>query len=121
MDRDGFIWLVDRRKDVIICGGEKVYPKEVEEVLIRHPKILDVGVIGFPDDRLGEIVVAIVELEPYVPLSFETEREIVQYCEEHLPRYRRPKRFIFDKVIRNVAGKIDKVKMREKYVIQKAQ
>jgi acyl-CoA synthetase (AMP-forming)/AMP-acid ligase II len=121
IDRDGFIWLVDRRKDVIICGGEKVYPIEVEEVLLRHPKIHDVGVIGFPDDRLGEIVVAIVELEPNVPMSIQTEREIVQYCEEHLPKYRRPRKIIFGKVIRNVTGKIEKAKMREKYAIQKVQ
>jgi acyl-CoA synthetase (AMP-forming)/AMP-acid ligase II len=119
MDRDGFIWLVDRKKDIIICGGEKVYPVEVEEVLLRHPKIHDVGVIGFPDDRLGEIVVAIVELRPNIPMSTETEREIARYCEEHLPRYRRPKRIIFDKVIRNVTGKIGKVKMKGKYDIQK--
>ena len=121
MDREGFIWLVGRRKDVIICGGENVYPIEIEEVLQRHPKIHDAGVIDLPDDRLGEIVVAIVELEPNVPMSIQTEREIVQYCEEHLPRYRRPRRIIFDKVIRNVTGKIEKVKMRGKYAIQKVQ
>jgi acyl-CoA synthetase (AMP-forming)/AMP-acid ligase II len=121
MDRDSFIWLVDRKKDIIICGGEKVYPVEVEEALLRHPKIYDVGVIGFPDDRLGEIVVAIVELRPNIPTSAETEREIVWYCEEHLPRYRRPKRIIFDKVLRNVTGKIEKVKMKGKYDIQKGQ
>jgi acyl-CoA synthetase (AMP-forming)/AMP-acid ligase II len=116
MDRDGFIWLVDRRKDIIIRGGENVYPVEVEEVLLRHPKIHDVGVIGFPDDRLGEDVMAIIELKPNEPMSIETEREIVQYCEEHLPRYRRPRRIIFDKVIRNVTGKIEKAEMRRRYV-----
>jgi acyl-CoA synthetase (AMP-forming)/AMP-acid ligase II len=115
MDQDGFIWLVGRKKDVIICGGEKVYPVEVEEALLRHPKIHDVGVFGFPDDRMGEIVVAIVELRPIIPMSIETEREIVRYCEDYLPRYRRPKRIIFDKVIRNVTGKIEKAEMRRRY------
>jgi acyl-CoA synthetase (AMP-forming)/AMP-acid ligase II len=116
MDRDGFIWLVDRKKDVIIRGGENIYPTEIEEVLHRHPKIHDVGVIGFPDDRLGEMVGAIIELRPGQAMSIETEREIVQFCEENLPRYKRPAKIIFDKVIRSAAGKIEKVKMRQRYV-----
>jgi len=116
MDREGFIWLVDRKKDVIIRGGENIYPVEIEEVLHRHPKVRDAGVMGFPDDRLGEIVGAIIELKSDASASIETEREIVQFCEANLPRYKRPSRIIFEKVIRNPTGKIEKVKMREKYL-----
>jgi len=114
MDSDGFIWLVDRRKDVIICGGENVYPAEVENVLQGHPKIHDVAVIGLPDERLGEIVVPIIELEPDVPESIE--KEIFLFCEENLQRYKRPRRIIFDKVLRNPTGKIEKLRMRKRYV-----
>ena len=60
MDEDGFYWIVDRKKDLIICGGENVYPFEVEEVIQAYPKVHDVGVIGLPDERLGEIVAAVI-------------------------------------------------------------
>jgi len=113
MDSDGFIWLVDRKKDVIISGGENVYPVEVENVLQSHPKIHDVAVIGLRDERSGEIVVAVIELEPDVSESIK--KEIVQFCEENLPRYKRPRRIIFDKVPRNPTGKIEKSKMRQRY------
>jgi len=116
MDKDGFIWLVDRKKDVIIRGGENIYPVEREEVFHRNSKIHDVGVIGFPHDRLGEIVGAIIELKSNEAMSIETEREIVQFCEENLPRYKRPAKIIFDKVIRSPTGKIEKIKMRQKYL-----
>jgi len=115
MDRDGCIWLVDRKKDVIIRGGENIYPVEIEEVLHRHSKIHDVGVIGFPDERLGEVVAAIIELKSDVPLSIETEGEIIRFCEDNLPRYKRPAKMIFDRVIRNPMGKIDKVALRKWY------
>jgi acyl-CoA synthetase (AMP-forming)/AMP-acid ligase II len=114
MDADGFIWLVDRKKDVIICGGENVYPAAVENVLQSCPKIHDVAVIGLPDERLGEIVVAIVELEPDVPESIE--KEIFRFCEDNLPRYERPRRIIFDMVLRNPTGKVEKSKIRQRYV-----
>jgi len=115
-DRDGFIWFVDRKKDVIICGGENIYPVEVEDILQSQPKIHDVGVIGLPDERLGEIVVAVIDLKPDVAKSFEIENEIFQFCEGSLPKYKRPKRIIFDKVLRNPTGKIEKMKMKQKYV-----
>lgn len=115
VDRDGFLWLVDRKKDVIICGGENIYPVEVEGVLQKHPIILDVGVIGLPDERLGEIVGAVIKLKPGIEESMEIEKEIYQFCEEHLPRYKRPRQIIFDDVPRNPTGKIEKRMMREKY------
>jgi len=115
MDSDGFIWFVDRKKDVIICGGENVYPIEIEDTLQSHPKVHDVGVIGLPDERLGEIVVAIIELKPNVSPSTETKEELTRFCEESLPRYKRPRHIIFDTVLRNPTGKIEKSIIKRKY------
>jgi len=112
MDSDGFIYLVDRKKDVVITGGENIYPAELEEVLHRHPKIYDVAVIGIPDMRLGEIAIAIIDPKPNETL---TEAEVYAFCEQNVPTYRRPRRIIFDKVPRNPTGKIDKPKLRQKY------
>ena len=112
MDSEGFIYLVDRKKDVVITGGENIYPVEVEEVLHHHPKIYDVAVIGVPDDRLGEIAAAVIDLKPGEAL---TEAEINAFCEENLARHSRPRRIIFDKVPRNPTGKIEKPKLRQKY------
>lgn len=112
MDDDGFLYLVDRKKDLVICGGENVYPVEVEEVLHHHPKVYDVAVIGIPDERLGEIVAAVVDLKPGVTL---TKEELFAFCEQQLPRYKRPRVIIFDKVPRSPTGKLEKPKLREKY------
>jgi len=109
---DGFIYLVDRKKDVIITGGENIYPVEVEEIILRQNKVNDVAVIGIPDDRLGEVAVAIIEIKPGESL---TGAELEKYCEQNLPRYKRPRYFIFDKVPRNPTGKIEKPKLRDKY------
>lgn len=111
-DSEGFIYLVDRKKDLVITGGENIYPVEVEDVIHQHPKIYDVGVIGIPDERLGEIAVAIIDPKPGETL---TEEEVKQFCEQNLPRYKRPRRIIFDKVPRNPTGKIEKPKLRQKY------
>ncbi len=110
-DEDGFIWLVDRRKDVIISGGENIYPVQIEDFLSANEKIKDVAVIGLHDDRLGEIVTAIIELVPGVEC---TEDEINQFCMQ-LPRYKRPRKVIFADVPRNPTGKIEKPKLREIY------
>ncbi|HHV99620.1 MAG TPA: AMP-binding protein [Clostridiaceae bacterium] len=111
MDEDGFIYLVDRKKDVIISGGENIYPVQIEDFLRAHEAIKDVAVIGLPDKRLGEITAAIIELKPGCSC---TEEEIRQFCIS-LPRYKRPKKIIFDKVPRNPTGKIEKPRLREKY------
>lgn len=111
MDEDGFIYLVDRKKDVIISGGENVYPVQVEDYLRGHEGIKDAAVIGLPDKRLGEIVTAIIELKPGYTC---TEEDIRKFCMK-LPRYKRPRRIIFDDVPRNPTGKIEKPKLREKY------
>jgi acyl-CoA synthetase (AMP-forming)/AMP-acid ligase II len=111
IDEDGFIWLVDRKKDVIISGGENIFPVEIEDVLMENPKIQDVAVIGIPDERLGEIVTAIVQLKPAQQMD---EAEFYGFCEV-LPRYKRPRKVFFDDVPRNPTGKIEKPKLRKKY------
>ena len=110
-DEDGFIYLVDRKKDVIITGGENLYPVQIENFLSAHPKIKDVAVIGLPDSRLGEIAAAIIEVKPDMEC---TEDEINEFCME-LPRYKRPRRIIFADVPRNPTGKIEKPKLRKIY------
>jgi len=111
MDEDGFIFLVDRKKDVIITGGENLYPVQIEDFLRTNNAVKDVAVIGFPDARLGEIAAAIIEIKPNVTC---TEEDINEFCRA-LPRYKRPKKIIFDVVPRNPTGKIEKPKLRAKY------
>ena len=111
VDEDGFIYLVDRKKDVIITGGENLYPVQIEDFLRAYDKIKDVAVIGLPDQRLGEIAAAIIEVKPDMTC---TEEDITNFC-LNLPRYKRPRKIIFDKVPRNPTGKIEKPALREKY------
>ena len=110
-DEDGFIFLVDRAKDVIITGGENLYPVQIEDFLRKHHAIKDVAVIGLPDARLGEIAAAIIEIKPDFTC---TEDEINDFCRE-LPRYKRPRKIIFADVPRNPTGKIEKPKLRKIY------
>jgi acyl-CoA synthetase (AMP-forming)/AMP-acid ligase II len=111
LDEDGFIFLVDRKKDIIICGGENVFPVEVEDFLHTNPKVKDVAAIGFPDERLGEIVTVVIDVVPGQTL---TEEETLKFC-EGLPRYKRPRKVFFGEVPRNPTGKIEKPKLRKKY------
>ena len=110
-DEDGFIFLVDRKKDVVISGGENLYPVQIEDFLRGFDKIKDVAVIGLPDARLGEIAVAIIEIKEGMACTAE---EINQFCLD-MPRYKRPKKIFFDTVPRNPTGKIEKPALREKY------
>ena len=110
-DPDGFIYLVDRKKDVIITGGENLYPVQIENFLAAHQKIKDVAVIGLPDSRLGEIATAIIEVKAGMTC---TEEEINEFCLD-LPRYKRPRKIIFAEVPRNPTGKIEKPKLRKMY------
>ena len=110
-DEEGFIYLVDRKKDVIITGGENLYPVQIENFMAAHPKIKDVAVIGLPDARLGEIAAAIIEVKKGMTC---TEEEINEFCLE-LPRYKRPRKIIFADVPRNPTGKIEKPKLRKLY------
>ena len=111
LDEDGFIWLVDRKKDVIISGGENIYPVQIEDFMMKNDKIQDVAVIGIGDQRLGEISAAIVQLKAG---KMATEEEINEFCLD-LPRYKRPRKIIFADVPRNATGKIEKPKLREMY------
>lgn len=110
-DEEGFYWLVDRKKDVIISGGENLYPVQIEDFLSAYPAIKDVAVIGLPDERLGEIAAAIIELKPE---QQATEDDINHFC-ERLPRYKRPRKIIFARVPRNPTGKIEKPRLRQIY------
>ena len=110
-DEEGFIFLVDRKKDVIISGGENLYPVQIENFLAKNTRIHDVAVIGLPDPRLGEIAAAIIQVKDGMTL---TEEEVNQFCID-LPRYKRPRKIIFANVIRNATGKIDKPKLRAIY------
>ena len=108
---EGFIYLVDRKKDVIITGGENLYPVQIEDFLRRNIAIKDVAVIGLPDVRLGEIAAAIIEVKPGYEL---TEEAVNEFCLD-LPRYQRPRKIIFAEVPRNPTGKIEKPKLRKQY------
>lgn len=110
-DEDGFYFLVDRKKDVIVSGGENIYPVQIENFLTAFGKVKDVAVIGLPDKRLGEITGAIVSIKDGMEC---TEEEIEEFCKE-LPRYKRPKKIIFAEVPRNATGKIEKPALRKKY------
>ncbi|MDD7311776.1 MAG: class I adenylate-forming enzyme family protein [Clostridiaceae bacterium] len=110
-DEDGFIYLVDRKKDVVISGGENIYPVQIEDFLRAYDKIKDVAVIGLPDARLGEITAAIIEVKEGQTC---TEAEINEFC-KGLPRYKRPRKIIFEHVPRNPTGKIEKPVLRERY------
>ena len=110
-DEDGFIYLVDRKKDVIISGGENLYPVQIEDFLRSNPAIKDVAVIGMPDKRLGEIAAAIISIKEDHTC---TEADITAFCQK-LPRYKRPHKIIFADVPRNPTGKIEKPKLREIY------
>ncbi len=110
-DEDGFIFLVDRKKDVIISGGENLYPVQIEDFIRTNNKVKDVAVIGLPDPRLGEIAAAIIELKESETC---TEEEMNTFCKA-LPKYKRPRTIIFTKVPRNPTGKIEKPKLREIY------
>ncbi len=110
-DEDGFIFLVDRKKDVIITGGENLYPVQIEDYIRKHDAVKDVAVIGLPHHRLGEIAAAIIEVKEGAAL---TEEEILDFCAS-MPRYKRPRKIIFAEVPRNPTGKIEKPKLREKY------
>ncbi len=110
-DEDGFYFLVDRKKDVIVSGGENIYPVQIEDFLRRHDKVKDAAVIGLPDRRLGEKTAAVIEIKDGMECGRE---EIEAFC-MGLPRYKRPKEIIFSQIPRNATGKIEKPRLRKKY------
>jgi long-chain acyl-CoA synthetase len=110
-DSDGFYFLVDRKKDVIITGGENLYPVQIEDFIHKMDAVKDVAVIGLADLRLGEIAAAVIEVKPGKAC---TEDGVNNFCLA-LPKYKRPRKIIFASVPRNATGKIEKPKLREKY------
>lgn len=110
-DSDGFIYLVDRKKDVIISGGENIYPVQIEDFIRKSDAVKDVAVIGLPDSRLGEIAAAIIEIKDGFAL---TEEEVNDFCRD-LPKYKRPRKIIFADIPRNPTGKIEKPVLRKRY------
>lgn len=110
-DEDGFIMLVDRKKDVIISGGENIYPVQIEDFIRRNDAVHDAAVIGVPDKRLGEVTLAVIELKEGVTMTVD---EMNDFCLA-LPRYKRPHQIIFADIPRNPTGKIEKPKLRETY------
>ena len=114
MDEECFVFFADRMKDLIIRGGENIFPAEIEDVLRKHPKIADVAVLGFPHPRLVEIVMAVIQPLPGAILS---EAEVIEFVKEQgLAKYKWPEKIIFAPVPRNPSGKIEKPKLRELYV-----
>jgi long-chain acyl-CoA synthetase len=117
LDADGYLYITDRAKDLIISGGVNIYPAEIESVLIRHPALLDVAVIGIPDEEFGEQVKAICELKRERAVDAE---ELKRFAAEHLASYKRPKSFEFvAELPRNTMGKILKRELRDPYWIGK--
>ncbi|MEM3112712.1 MAG: long-chain-fatty-acid--CoA ligase [Candidatus Anstonellales archaeon] len=113
MDEEGFLYIVDRKKDMIISGGENIYPREIEEVLYRHPKIQEAAVIGIPDPLWGESVKAFVVLKKGEKMK---EEEVIEYCKRHLASYKKPKKVEFVEALpRNPSGKVLKTLLREKH------
>jgi fatty-acyl-CoA synthase len=112
-DKDGFLYVVDRKKDMIISGGENIYPAEIEEVLYQHPKVMECAVIGVHDEQWGETVKAVVVCKSGETL---TEEEVVEHCKQRLASYKKPKSVEFMPALpRNAAGKVLKTVLREKH------
>jgi fatty-acyl-CoA synthase len=113
LDVEGFLSLIDRKKDMVISGGENVYSAEVEDVLFAHPKVAEAAVIGLPDPKWGESVFAVVVARPGTHL---TPEELTEHCRTRLAKYKAPKGFAFiDALPRNAAGKVLKRELRKKY------
>lgn len=119
IDDEGYITIVDRKKDMIISGGENVYSVEVEQVLNSHPKILEAATIGFPDEKWGEAVGAVLVLKEGKSIN---EEELIAFCRERLAGYKIPRKFVYtDQLPRNTSGKILKYQLRETYKIEVSQ
>jgi acyl-CoA synthetase (AMP-forming)/AMP-acid ligase II len=111
-DEDGYIYIVDRKKEMIVSGGVNIYPAEVETVLYTHPDVLQAAVIGVPDEHWGEAVKAVVELREGAQA---TEQDIIEFCKERLASYKKPKSVDFVKGLVGTSGKVAKRELRERY------
>jgi acyl-CoA synthetase (AMP-forming)/AMP-acid ligase II len=113
LDENGYLFIMDRSKDMIITGGENVYPREIEEVLVRHPAVREVAVIGVPDPKWGEGIKAVVSL---VPGEAVTEEQLISFCRASIASYKKPKSVDFvDDLPKNNYGKILKRELRARY------
>jgi len=112
MDEEGCFYIVDRKKDVIISGGENIYPVEIENILATHPKILEVAVIGTPDEKWGECVTAVVQLKSGQEM---TPEELLEWCRDKFPSYKRPRRVEFGELPKSPTNKILKPALRLRY------
>jgi len=113
MDKEGYLFIMDRSKDMIISGGENIYPREIEEVIIQHPAVREVAVVGVPDTKWGEAIKAVVAL---VPGKATTEKELISFCKDNIASYKKPKSVDFvDELPKSNYGKILKREIRDKY------
>ncbi len=113
MDERGYVYILDRAKDMIISGGENIYSREIEDVILKHPAVFEVAVIGVPDEKWGEAIKAIVALKQGQKATGE---EIINFCKDHLASYKKPKSVEFiDAIPKNPYGKVLKRELREKY------
>ncbi|WP_462413286.1 class I adenylate-forming enzyme family protein [Neobacillus sp. Marseille-QA0830] len=111
LDEEGFLYIVDRKKDLIIRGGFNIYPRDIEELLSAHPAVLENAVIGVPDERMGEEVLAFVVKKPG---SDVTQQELIEYCQAHIAKNKSPRNIVFiDSLPRNGVGKILKTRLRD--------
>ncbi|MEM2030297.1 MAG: AMP-binding protein, partial [Archaeoglobaceae archaeon] len=119
MDEDGYFYIVDRKKDLIIAGGYNIYPREVEEVLYEHPAVLEAAVIGVPDPYRGETVKAFIALKPEYKGKV-SEDEIIKFCKERLAAYKVPKIIEFrDELPKSAVGKVLRRVLKEEEMKKK--
>lgn len=115
LDEDGYLYLTDRSTFTIVSGGVNIYPQEVENLLVMHPKLLDAAVFGVPNDEFGEEVKAVVQPADGVPPGPELAAELIAYCRAHLAGYKCPRTVEFDTLPRDPNGKLYKRRIRERY------
>ena len=116
VDEDGYLYLTDRKAYMIISGGVNIYPQEAESVLVTHPKVLDVAVLGVPDPEMGEQVKAVVEPMSWADAGPELESELIAFCRSQLAAYKCPKTIDFTQQLpRTDAGKLYKRRLRDQY------
>jgi fatty-acyl-CoA synthase len=113
MDEDGYFYFAGRKKDMIISGGENIYPAEVEEVLYKHPKILEATIIGIPDPDWGERVMAIIVMKPGEKM---TQEEVIEFCRQNMASYKKPRQVEFvNELPKSSTNKVLKYVLRERY------
>jgi long-chain acyl-CoA synthetase len=116
VDADGYLYLTDRSTFMIVSGGVNIYPQEVENLLVMHPKVLDAAVFGVPDDEFGEAVKAVIQPLDGVISGSDLEVELIEYCRAHLAAYKCPRTVDFDPELpRDPNGKLYKRRIRERY------